>query len=80
MSYTGGGTSEIAYSVFHDAGIDKDVLITFMTATKTFAAYGFEQTGAGSNAISVKEITGITMGQQGPAASYGGSITFTKNP
>jgi Zn/Cd-binding protein ZinT len=80
MSYTVSGQlvpSGLAYSVFHDAGIDKDVLITFMTETKTFAAYAFEQTEE-SDAISVKEITEVTMGQQGPSATYGAAVRFTR--
>ena len=78
MSYTGGGTSAIAYSVFHDEGIGKDVLIMYMTATKTFASYAFEQTRE-ADTILVQEITGVTMGAEGPFASYGPAVIFTKN-
>ena len=76
MSYIGGGTSAIAYSVFHDDGIGKDVLITYMTATKTFASYAFEQTGE-ANTILVQEIIDVTMGAEGPSANYGPAVMFT---
>ena len=77
MSYTGGKTSSIAYSVFHDDGINKDVLIMYMEATKTFASYAFEQTG--KDTISVQEITDLTMGAEGPSANYGTTVTFTRS-
>ncbi|GBU23355.1 hypothetical protein R80B4_03272 [Fibrobacteres bacterium R8-0-B4] len=79
MSYTGGGTSAIAYSAFHDEGIDKDVLIVYMTATKTFASYAFDRIEGAEEAISVQEITEVTMGAEGLSVDYGPAVTFTRN-
>ncbi|MDR0569258.1 MAG: ZinT/AdcA family metal-binding protein [Spirochaetaceae bacterium] len=82
LSYTGGTPSQIAYTVFHDdyiADSGADILVVYMTATKTFSAYQFES--AGINAISVKEIesVGAMQGPPPPAVEYGTAITFTKN-
>jgi hypothetical protein len=82
MKYTAGGgqqTSAIAYSVVHDQGLDKDVLVIFVSGMNTFTAYSFTQSG-NNNTITVTEIIEITMGQQGPAANYGSSVTFSRTP
>ena len=76
MSYTGGGTSAIAYSMFYDEGIDKDVLVMYMMATKTFTSYTLEQT---ENTISVREIIDVTIGAMGPSANYSTAVTFTRS-
>jgi hypothetical protein len=69
---------EIAWSAFHDDGIDGDVLVVFTSGPNTFAAYAFEQ--AGSDTVLVKEITGVEMGAHGPAAVWGSSAVFTGSP
>jgi hypothetical protein len=67
-------SSEIAYFAFFDEGIQTDVLVTFIPATKVFTAYAF--TAPAGNAITMKEITEVTMGAQGPSATYGNDVTF----
>lgn len=70
-------TFDIAYSVFHDDGIDNEILVVFMSGPNTFTAYSF--VGEGQDTIAVQEIAGIEMEQSGPAATYRDSITFTRS-
>jgi hypothetical protein len=82
MKYTadaGRQTSAITYSVVYDQGIDKDVLVIFVAGMNSFTAYSFTQSGD-NNTIAVAEIIEITMGQQGPVANYGSSVTFSRTP
>ena len=69
----GGQPFDIVYSVVHDVGLNKDVLVIFMPAYNTFHPFVFTKT---DNTIEVKEITEITMGGQGPSATYDTAVTF----
>jgi hypothetical protein len=69
-------SSEIAYFAFFDVGIQTDVLVTFVPATKVFTAYAFT---VPAGTTTMKEITEVTMGQQGPSATYGVEATFTRS-
>jgi Zn/Cd-binding protein ZinT len=86
MNYTANGqpvSSPITYTVFHDNYITSsggaDILIVYMTATKTFASYLLEG-DATSGAISVKEINsvGAMQGPPPPNVQYGPSVRFTQ--
>ena len=64
---------DIAYFAFHDQGLNKDVLVTFIPPMNAFTPYSYTLNG---NTITVQEITEVSMGAQGPSAGYGEAITF----
>jgi hypothetical protein len=70
---------EIVYFTFHDQGIQKDVLVTFIPGMNAFTPYSFATENNNQNTITVSEITGVTMGEQGPSATYGEALTFTRS-
>lgn len=79
MKYQAGGetvSSEIAYFAFYDEGIQTNVLVTFMPDTNGFTAYAF--TTPAGNTTTVKEITEVVMEAQGPSATYGEAVPFTR--
>jgi hypothetical protein len=80
MKYNADGqqlSSEIAYSVVHDKGIDETVLILFVPETNKFTAYSFA-IKENENTITVKEITEIKTDSQKYTAAYGIPVIFTR--
>jgi hypothetical protein len=81
VTYTEGGQQmpfDIVYSAFTDVGVEGTTLIIFMSGPNTFTAYSFATAG-NDNTITVKEITDVSMGAQGPSVTYGTAVPFSRN-
>jgi uncharacterized membrane protein YjjB (DUF3815 family) len=57
--------------------LQTDVLVTFIPGKNIITAYAF--TVPSENTTTVKEISEITMTEQGLSATYGTSVTFTRS-
>jgi hypothetical protein len=67
---------EIAYFAFHDEGLNKEVLVTFIPAMNAFTSYSYT---INANSLTAQEITNVTMGDQGLSATYETGVTFTRS-
>jgi hypothetical protein len=70
-------SSEIFYFALHAEMLQTDVLVTFIPVKNIITAYAF--TVPSENTATVKEISEITMTEQGLSATYGTSVTFTRS-